>query len=153
VGQYDSGWPRLTRTIGVPENGPPRRSSLFGTTTDILRPFAYDDLPELVAFIDYVKQRPDLLARLDLGLPGKHRDWLVTYEAVQFPLTLLDRMHAVNAHDDDSLLALYLQREAAWLSHRLPVEHVFPLALTALDLDEPLELNEVTRLEPLDVGT
>jgi len=153
VGRYDSGWPRLSRSFGVPDKGPPQRSSLFGTTQSILRPFAYDDVPELVGLIQYVGQRPDLRARLTSDRVGERQDWLIDFEAAQLPLTLLDRMYAVGAHDDVALLALYRERETAWLSDRLPVERVFPLALTALDLDEALVIDDRTRIEPLDDGT
>ncbi|MER7362641.1 hypothetical protein [Nonomuraea wenchangensis] len=155
IDAFDSGWPDLSRPLlSSSSNGRVNYVSLFGRERRSLTPLAYDDAPALVRFIDYVRGRPDLRARLfpEHMTDPSFADSIFVTGVANLPLSLLDRTRAVGATDSD-LVQLYAQRERAWLSDRLPVEYVIPLALTPLDLDEPLVLDASTRIEPLDTGT
>lgn len=157
VGVFDSGWPNLDRSRLFPaDDAPTDFSALFGPRSDQLKPLAYADVPELVAVVDYARARDELRQRLTVpSATGRSdiEDRILELEAVDLPLSILDRSRAVGADDDGALLALYIQRERAWRLDPLPVEYVIPLALTALDLDEALALDDTTRIEPLDPAT
>lgn len=156
VGVFDSGWPHLNRsTLFPPDDAPTDYSALFGATGGNLNPIAYADVPELVTLIDYVRAREDLRSRTTVrSATGnvEREDRLLEFEVADLPLSLLDRARATDAGTDDELLALYLERERAWLLDPLPVEYIFPLALTALDLDAVLVIDDFIRVEPLDAA-
>jgi hypothetical protein len=156
VGSFDSGWPNL-REGGLfhGADDPTDFSALFGPTRGPLKPLEYADVPELIAVAQYARDHGTLRQRLTLSAPGKDdvEDWLLKIEAVELPLSILERSRAGGVCDDADLLALYVQRERAWLLDSLPVEYVIPLAPTALDLDEVLQLDDNVRLERLDPGT
>lgn len=157
IGAFRSGWPILHRPhLLPPEDAPTNHSALFGTRRDTLTPFAYADVPELVALIEYIRGRDDLRARVGVTSATGNAELegrMLALEVADLPLSLLDRARATGAATDDALLALYLERERAWLVDRLPVEYVIPLALTALDLDAVLTIDNRTRIEPLDEAT
>jgi hypothetical protein len=156
VSNFPSGWPNLTGAwLFPPDDAPTDYSQLFSFTVDTLHPVAYADVPELVALIDYVSGRQDLKSRLHVpSATGKteFENRLFAYEVADLPLSLLDRARAIGPASDDDLLLLYLERERAWLLDPLPVEYIIPLALTALDLDAGLIIDDDTRLEPLDTA-
>lgn len=156
VREFDSGWPdiRSTRLL-PPDDAPTDFSALFGTQRDQLKPIAFSDVPELAALIDYVRGRDDIYSRLTMASAGSQDMELrmFEHEVADLPLSLLDRARATGASSDEELLALYLERERAWLLNPLPVEYVIPFALTAFDLDRTLVIDETTRIEPLDERT
>ena len=158
VETYDSGWPGITKTkrLLAPEDAPTDFAALFSTRPDVLHPFAYEAVPELAAFLDFVRGRPDLRSRLTVRSPagdGELLTAMLDFEAVRLPLSLLNRARAIGATGPDDLLALYLERERAWLADPLPVEYVVPLALTALELDGTLVIDSTIRIERMDDGT
>ncbi|MQA28009.1 MAG: hypothetical protein GEU94_21730, partial [Micromonosporaceae bacterium] len=131
-------------------------SALFGPKRDQLKPIAFTDVEELTALLAYVRGREDLRARLSPDAkPGRDDlvDRMIEFEATDLPLSILDRARATGTNTDGELLRLYLERERAWLLDPLPVDYVIPLALTALDLDEPLIIDKTTKIEPLDEAT
>lgn len=157
LGAFDSGWPH-PRSAGpfAADDAPIDYSALFGPERDRLRSIAYADVPELDALISHAMGNPELRPRLTP--PSKSgrtdlEDRMVTFEAADLALSLFDRVRATGADGEDGLLALYQERERAWLLDPLPVEYVLPLALTALDLDVPLVIDDRTRIEPLDPAT
>jgi hypothetical protein len=138
------------------DDAPTDYSELFGLTVGTLHPMAYADVPELAALIEYVRGREDLRSRVYmLSATGNTEieDRVLALGIADLPLSLLYRARATGAATDDELLLLYLQRERAWLLDPLPVEYVIPLALTALDLDAPLIIDDSIRIEPLDTAT
>src|SRR5919199_1070236 len=78
VGTYDSGWPRInkTNTLLAPENAPTDYAALFSTQRDVLHPFAYEDLPELAALLDFVRGSRHLRSRLTVASPTDDRELL-----------------------------------------------------------------------------
>jgi len=152
VDTFASGWPNLSRPFGASrDSAPVQHARLFGQTRGQLVPISYDDVPELVTLIEHVRH-DDLLA------PRVIPDWvdrdefaeqMLKFQVARLPLSLLDRARALRVSGNDALLALYLERERAWLADPLPVEYVLPLALTALRLDEPLQIAEGIRIDPL----
>lgn len=123
---------------------------------DALKPIAYADVPELAALIEYVRRRDDLSPRVGITSAtgnAELQERMFTYEVADLPLSLLDRARATGATTDDDLLTLYLERERAWLLDPLPLEYVIPLALTALDVDAVLTIDDRTGIEPLDEAT
>jgi hypothetical protein len=150
---FDSGWPHLTTPAFAADEAPVEYSALIGSKRGQLTPIAYDDVAEIAALLEYVRDNEELRVRLVPrrdAVPGERLESLVDYEAAELPLSLLDRSRATGKVGDEELLALYLERERAWLLDPLPFEYVVPLALTALDLDEPLVIDANLRLEPLD---
>jgi hypothetical protein len=154
---FDSGWPNISHPqVFPPETAATDHSALFAQHREPLKPIAFADVEALAALLNYVRTREDLLPRLSPE-NGTGRDELVDrivdIEVTNLPLSILGRARAIGASTDDELLRLYLERERAWLQDPLPVEYVIPLALTALDLDEPLVIDAATRIEPLDTAT
>lgn len=151
VGAFDSGWPNLGMRISTGADDPPDRAALFGPERGALKPLSFEDAPALAKFVKFVRQNEGLSGRLaTLKIDGTPFTDFVEIEAASLPLSIMNRAAALGVRDPDHLLALYIQRERAWLLSRLPVEYLIPLALTSLDLDEPLILDDATRLEPLD---
>jgi Apea-like HEPN len=157
VGAFDSGWPNLTSHRWLPrDDAPTNFSALFGPQRDQLKPIAFSDVPELAALIAFVRGRDDLCARLTMSSASGKEDVerrMFEYEVTDLPLSLLDRARATSASSDDQLLALYCERERAWLLDPLPVEYVVPFALTAFDLGSTMVISTTARIEPLDEGT
>lgn len=155
VAVFDSGWPNLSTSWLSERDSPVDYSALFGSERGPLKPLAYDDAPALRRFVDYARSRTDLSSRLriDYMQDQEFADRLLEMEAVDLPLSIMDRAKALGITDSDALQGLYVQRERAWLADRLPVEYVIPLALTPLDLDQVLPLDGSKRLEPLDADT
>lgn len=155
VGAFDSGWPNLTKSLSAQPDNPPDRAAMFAEQQDRFHPLAYADVPALAAFIDHVERRDDLRERLIAPHPGggpPMADFLRS-EAARLPVSIIDRAAALGDIGLDHLLELYRQRENDWLLPSLPVDYVIPLALTAMDLDEPLDLDANIRLEPIDEKT
>jgi len=153
VRAFDSGWPHLTGPAFAADDAPVEYSALIGSKRGQLTPIAYDDVAEIAALLEYVRSRQELRARLvprPDAASGERLDRLIDFEAAELPLSLLDRSKAIGETSDEELLALYLERERAWLLDPLPFEYVVPLTLTALDLQEPLVIDANIRLEPLD---
>lgn len=157
VRAFDSGWPNISPPQLFPlDTAPVDHSALFGSKRDQLKPIAFTDVEEFTALIAFVRDRDDLRARLSMEMRTGHDDLvdrMIDLEVTDLPLSLLDRAHATGITTDDELLRPYLERERAWFLDPLPVEYVIPLALTALDLDEPLVIDARTRIEPLDEAT
>jgi hypothetical protein len=156
LGAFDSGWPNLQGPdFFAAEDAPIEYSALFSAERDRLRPIAHADVPELEALISHAMSDPELRPRLTPPSDGGRTDLedrMVRFEAEDLVLSLLERVRA-SGGGEDGLLALYVERERAWLLNPLPVEYVVPLALTALDLDAALAIDERTRIEPLDAAT
>lgn len=157
VRAFDSGWPNISRPhVFPPDTGPVDHSALFGPKRDQLKPIAFTDVEELAALLAYVRGRDHLRVRLSTETGTGQEDLvdgMINFQVTNLPLSILDRARATGATTDDELLRLYLERERAWLLDTLPVDYVIPLALTALDLAEPLVLDATTRIEPLDEAT
>jgi hypothetical protein len=157
VEAFDSGWPNLHRErLFPPDTAPTDLARLFGPTRDALVPFAYADVPELVSLIDYVRDREDLRVRATVPTVTGNRELegrMLQYEVVDLALSVLSRARATGAESGEALLAIYLQRERAWLLDPLPVEYLVPFALTAFDLDSTLVIDDSTRIELMDAAT
>jgi hypothetical protein len=156
VGKFDSGWPHLTRPTFAGDNAPVEYSSLVGSNRGQLTPIAYRDVAELATLLDYVRGRDELRDRLAPGPDVPSGDLVVRmieFEAAELPLSLLDRSRSIGANSDDGLLPLYLERERAWLLDPLPFEYVIPMVLSALDIDETLDIDGNIRLERLNDPT
>lgn len=157
VGVFDSGWPNITSARLFPrDDAPIDFSALFGPKRDQLKPIAYSDVPELTALIAYARDRDDLRLRLTMTSASGRDDLerrMFEYEVADLPLSLLDRARATGASSDDELLALYRERERAWLLDPLPVQYVIPFALTAFDLDDTLVISDTAWIEALDERT
>jgi hypothetical protein len=156
VGSFDSGWPNTSWPPFAPDNAPTDYSALFGRKRDQLKPIAYGDVEALASLLSYVRGRDDLRTRLGVELRTGRKareDWLIDLEVVDLPLSLLDRARATNVTTSEELLRLYVHRERAWLQDPLPVEYVIPLALTAIDPNQMVVIDAMTRIEPLDRST
>ncbi len=151
--RFDSGWPSLRRPFSAPDDAPPDYFGLFGEKRGQVVPIAYTDVAELIHLRDFVRTRTDLMARLwPEGLNEEHGDVLtrlIDWEIYNLPISILARARATGSTTNETLQSLYLEREREWLLDRLPVEYVVPLALTGLDLDESLAIEDNTRIEPL----
>lgn len=163
VRSFDSGWPDLTRG-GWPavDSGPIHLSRLFGAARTSQTPVTYGDVPGLSRLLDHVLARPDLveqirpilLFRADLGNEREAAAMrMVHVDIADLALSVMDRAVAVGADNDTALLDIYRQRERSWLADELPAQLLVPLALTQLELEEPLPLSETVRLERLDQAT
>lgn len=157
VRKFNGGWPDIDRNRLFPsEDSPTEYSALFGSERGTLKPFAYEDVPALTDVLAYVRDTPQLSSRLTVQSPKGRTEMserMLRYEVFDLPLSILDRCRALNATDAATIRELYMLRERSWLLDPLPVEYVFPLALTALDLDESLSLDANVRIEPLDQAT
>jgi len=160
VSTSSSGWPSLYRSPGLyGSDGPLQASALFAPQVDTLHPLTHRSVPELAELIEYIRNREDLRDLFSLPVKSEAdpdiRQWRQRYfeqECVDLALHLLDRTAAVGS-DDSDLLELYCEREKAVLAETLEAEMLVPLALTSLELDEPLELAPQLRLEPIDAAT
>ncbi len=157
IGAFDSGWPNLHRDgLFPPDSAPTDFARLFGAVRDALVPFAYGDIPQLQELTDYVRAREDLRSRATVPTTTGNReleDRMLQFEVVDLALSILSRARATGDASEPALLPIYLQRERAWLLDPLPVEYLFPFALTAFELDDTLVIDSTTRLERLDDAT
>jgi hypothetical protein len=151
VTKFDSGWPDIRPGFSSNDDDPVDFAAMFARKPGPLNPLPYDAAPALVAFIEYVAARSDLCERLTYPHPrtGEPVVALTEHEAASLPLSLAARADALGDRSDETLQELYLLREQDWLAPELLVEYVVPLALTALELNEPLQLDAVTTLTPL----
>lgn len=139
-----------------PDTAPTDFSRLFGATRDSLVSLAYEDVPELAALIDHVRSRDDLRPRATVAtVTGDQEleDRMLRVKVAGLALSILNRARATGAESDEAVLAIYLERERAWLLDPLPVEYLVPLTLTAFDLDGTLVIDASMRIERMDAAT
>lgn len=153
VGAFDSGWPSSSRGLATQQDGPVDYFAFFGPNRGDFTPIAYADVPEMAALLSYVRSREHLVSRVSASWANNLPDFFIDYETALLPISILGRARAVGAIAEDDVLALYLERERAWLMDPLPVEYVIPLALTALDVTETVIIDGDARIELLDGPT
>lgn len=147
ITSFDSGWPNLrSRSTFPPEDAPTKYSGLFSQEPHPYRPLLLSHLDEFEALLSYIRSSDVLSARLAPPATSALADRMLEFEAVDLPLSILDRAHATDSLTDEGLLALFVQRERAWLLDPLPVEYVVPLLLTDLGVDN-LKIDFNTRIE------
>lgn len=149
VDAFDSGWPHFHSPLFPADDDPIDYSQIFGRQIANLTPLDYASAPALEAFLEYIESRKDLHPRLTvLPKDGGEARWL-DIEAVSLPLSLLERSRDLGQESEAEILAMYLEREAAWLEPSLPVEYWVPLCLTGIELDDVFVIDEVARIETL----
>ena len=155
IRRYISGFPMLFSDFHSSVDGPPRYSRLFGHRSDLDSPLAYSQCPALAELIRYVLCRNDLIERL-IPIPREQlsadEEWLQIAANViaHFALAIMDRAEALGVRDEDDVRSIYIELERSLLATELAAELVVPLALTRIELEEPLIVAPGIRIEPMD---
>lgn len=134
---------------------------MFGHRRGPLAAIPLTDVPELVAAAEQVRNLslsdPVLERAMSVRSRGTQnraeQAQAIEFEYISFVTDIVGRADAVGANTDDDLLGIYLQLERARLAPQLPGDLMVPIALTALDLDEPLQIGEGIWIEQLDQAT
>lgn len=153
VKAFDSGWPNVYSKEKDESRVKP--SDLFAHRGSIIDPFTFDDIPGMAALKDYVRSNEGILERVrpqnDAGtVPDDLANSLTDTEIVLLPNSIYDRATAFDlAMTDPAVADLYLQREKSWLATTLEYQLFVPLLLTDFDMDDNLQVDDVTRIERL----
>jgi hypothetical protein len=134
--------------------------SMFGDEAGTFARIAVPDIPELASAADQVcamafqddrfEQGISLLSKMEPD--EKERKRQIRFEYVRFVSDIISRAEAMNVENDSSLLDIYLHLERARFADELSGDLLVPIALTALDLDEPLQIAEGLWIERLGEG-
>jgi hypothetical protein len=154
VGKYAGGWPSFSLpTLGA-DDGPRKLSDLFGVNRSALIPFAYDDLPELVDLMNYVKGHADIADLFQIRMPdGSLNESQDAYEimtrigAVRLVMSVMTRADALDIWSDAALSELYGELEAALLAPSLTAELIVPLIGVDIEFEERLYISEHVWIE------
>lgn len=158
--ENNQGWNTTTsrgiRTIS--DDGPINWSYMFSENRGSLKYIGIDEVPALAVCVDKVVElavkNPEFEKRMlifPMGDPGSaERQNYVRATFIGFVADIISRAEATGADSDDDLLAVYLPLERARFADQLSGDVVVPIALTALDAPEPLELAPDLWIEPLD---
>lgn len=152
----DHGWPSLATSFMASggADDPMNWGALFGNTVGRgTAKFTVDEVPEFKVVSDYLRDHPDLAAKVSpTSVRAEDADratmWR-TNDAIAVVTTIIERSIATGESDRE----VYLQHERALLADTLKADMLAPIALVMLDLDGPLELGNGTWIEPLDEAT
>lgn len=154
------GWPTTTsgRTFTGADDGPINWSYMFGEHKGPLRYIGLDEVPELAASTEEVvklaEENPEFAKRMLIlpldDLSSEERQSYLKTTFINFIGDIISRAEATGAISDSDLLSIYLPLERARFANELPGDVVVPIALTALDANEPLELGPDLWIEPLE---
>lgn len=154
VGEWD--WPHIYR---YDRGGPPDRPSLFKGLGESAARIPQSDVPELQQFVEYCHTRTDLEGTLLLPSDSQEPQARALLEHVPdlhiyaLVLDVMDRCENVAAETEEEIKAIYAQREKSLFQEELPAEIVVPIAMGAFELEDPLQLDEWVRIEPMDEPT
>jgi hypothetical protein len=158
--ENSQGWSTTTsgRTFGSSDAGPINWKYMFGEKKGTLTYIGIDEIPVLAAGVEQVLKismdDPEFekkLVRFPLGDPGsEERQGYLRSTFISFVTDIISRAEATGAYSDNELLAIYLPLERARFAEQLSGDVVVPIALTALNATEPLELAPDVWIEPLD---
>jgi len=154
VTTYDSGWPNVG--LKKKDEASIAHRRLFAEERDSIHPFEYNDMAEIQALEEYVRQTPELLERASLpkdeDIFGEElHDVMLRHRIVDLPTSIYDRAMALSLNIEDPAVGeLYIQRERSWLQPELPHQYVVPLLVTNIDIGEDdLRIDDRTRIERL----
>lgn len=115
------------------------------------------DVVELQRVVEIVQSDPRFASRLswwaESATTEERREEITADAALELVADVLGRADALDVDDEARLRELYRQREHAVMADELRADLIYPLALTQVDLDEPLLVADGIVLEPLDQAT
>jgi hypothetical protein len=149
LGMYPGGWPSFSSPVIGSDDGPRKLNDLFRLKRDLLVPFAYDDVPELVELLDYVQSHPDLADLFQFRMPDGSlnagqdlRGVMTRMGAAGLATSVMARADALGMGSDAELTQLYEEREAALLAPSLAAQLVVPLTVVDIEFEEQLPVSE-----------
>jgi hypothetical protein len=145
------GWPKVS-TAFISE-APTDYGGAFGLKAGRFSAYAYDDVPELKAAIDYMTSDARLASRLNDGIDTAV-DHFTRIGGALFVTNILDRLrHTIGAEiSDGDINDLYLEVEPTMVLDRLPIDIVIPVVLTSFDVEDQVELAPGLRIERMSDG-
>lgn len=156
-----AGWSTTTSRdyFGDKKSDPPNWRRIFGEKAGTFAAVAVSEVPELENAINQVAARAaadeEFGRRITVivwdNVDEERRQQYVRTEYLDFVCEIIGRAEALGLDSDNDLLAIYLQIERAHFASTLQGSIVVPIALTALDLDDPLEIAQDLWIEPLSV--
>jgi hypothetical protein len=154
LGTYQGGWPSVSSPAIGSDDGPRKLNDLFGLKRDLLVPFAYNDVPELVGLLDYVQDHSDIADLFQFRMPdgslNTHQDLrevMTRIGAAGLAISVMARADALGIGSDAELTQLYEEREAALLAPSLAAELVVPLTVVDIEFEERLPVSEHVWIE------
>jgi hypothetical protein len=166
VPEYETnghGWSTTTNRdrFSDRKDSPVNWDYMFGHKRGHFAAMAWSEVPELAAAAEQVRElalSDSTLERAVSVLSRTEKDSTeraeqVEFEYVRFVGDIVARAEAIGASSDAELLGIYLQLERARFAAELRGDLMVPIALTALDLDEPTQIGEGVWIEPLDQAT
>jgi hypothetical protein len=159
--ENDQGWSTTTsgRTLTSSEDGPVNWSYMFGEEKGTLSYIGIEEIPALATaletIVEFAVNDSEFESRM-MALPLAHLDLeqrqrYLRSTFISFVGNIISRAEAIRADSDDELLAIYLPLEKARFADELSGDVVVPIALTALEAMQPLELAPGVFIEPLDI--
>jgi hypothetical protein len=116
-----------------------------------------EDVPEIETFIEFVRGDFDLASKI---APFRQSPSTEDFESAFFDLEacffltrIISRAEALGTTDDGSILFVYCEMERAKFAAQLTTQILVPIALTRLQLEEPLQLAPGVRIEVMDDET
>lgn len=156
---YHEDYPSLDRfKSGQPQvrhaRGPIDYSSIFRLGDPGRWHASFDDVPAFQELADLALKDDRLRSRLFLpgaGEMNEIRKRMLLIGAAGIPLEIFDRLRAVvgPAFSGEDFEATWQPMRNGLLWEKLPLQLVIPVCLTTFDVEEPAELDDGTRIEPL----
>lgn len=154
LGTYQRGWPSFSPSVIGSDEGPRKLDALFGLERNLLIPFAYNDVPELVELFNYAKSHPDIADLFQIRMPDgslnapqELRELMTRIGVAGLATSVMARADALGISSDAELTQLYEEREAALLAPFLPAELVVPLTLVDIEFKDRLPIAEHVWIE------
>ncbi len=156
---FHTGFPNLASGLKAKQSA--NYGSMFGDSKT-QRPIRYDTIPSFQALMVYAEHNlalrdyylTDNMLLTDHG-PDRVNDEreMLQYHITELAISIIDRylhFNGTTEFEDDVVLRLYLEREAAILDTDLPIEFIVPILATHFSIPDVLLLSENTRIERLD---
>lgn len=159
---FHTGWPNITSAAFSDTDGQPRDlAALVGSKKDLLHPYGYGDIPELVTLFEFVEADPALSDMFvwrgpdgsPLGDDARRTQFVRTGVGILVG-SIVARADAFGVADDSRDRDLFQERYRAMTDETLPAELVVPLLV--IDFEFPgarFDLGEGVWLERLDERT